>query len=169
MGTMLILIGLFDLGFGSVMTATSIELGRLAGDIESNSTLISLGHGLSQISGGLLNIGSAAEGAIVKSLLGELPPIWITMLLAIGRLILSLAAICLGIALAKRIRRAIQPLARWSIMAFVWGFISMLCSIGLYRFIGDTAGGFASFILVMIDLGVHILWPAAVFYRLRTV
>ena len=57
LGTMLILIGLFDLGFASLTAAASIELGRLAGVVAESSTLITFGHAFSQMSGGLLDIG----------------------------------------------------------------------------------------------------------------
>ncbi len=166
-GTMLILIGLFDLGFGSALAAASIELGHLAGAIEASSGLIKVGHALSQVTGGLLQFGSAEQGTVVKELLGELPPVWVSMLLAIGRVILSLAAVLLGIALARRTRRALLPLSRWALIACGWGVISMLFSIGLYQFIGRTTGVAAAGMTVTLDLLLHVIWPLVVLYRIR--
>lgn len=167
MGTMLILIGLFDLGFASLTAAASIELGRLAGVVAESSTLITFGHAFSQMSGGLLDIGSADEGAIVKSLIGDLPPIWLSLILAIGRLLLALASIVLGIALAKRMRSAVLPLSRWAFAAAFWGLLGMIFSIGLYGFVGKSTGTPAAGLLVLLDLSLHILWPLIVLWRIR--
>jgi len=167
LGTMLILIGLFDLGFGTALAAAAIELGQLAGEVEANSGLIKFGHALSQVTGGLLQFGSAEQGAVVKELLGELPPVWLSLLLAIGRVLLSLAAMVLGIGLARRLRRAVRPLHRWALIACGWGVLSMLFSIGLYQFIAKTTGTPAAGMTVVLDLSLHIVWPMAVLYRIR--
>ena len=166
-GTMLILIGLFDLGFASLTAAASIELGRLAGVVAESSTLITFGHAFSQMSGGLLDIGSAEQGAIVKSVIGELPPVWLSLILAIGRLLLALASIVLGIALAKRLRSAVLPLSRWALVAAGWGVLGMLFSLGLYGFIGKSSGTAAAGVIVLLDLSLHILWPLIVLWRIR--
>lgn len=167
MGTMLILIGLFDLLFGATITALTINLAEIAGELESKSALISIGSGLSQFSGGLISLGNTAEAAAAKAVLGDLPPIWLSMILAIGRVILSLAAIGLGIMLARRMRTALSPLKKWSVLAVVWGAITILTTIAIYRFIGEVTGGLAAFVTVLFDLGLHIVWPACVFMRVR--
>lgn len=167
MGTMLILIGLFDLLFGAALTALTINLAEISGELESKSTLISLGSGLSQLSGGLISLGSAAEAAAAKAVLRDLPPIWLSMLLAIGRVLLSLGAICLGAMLSRRMPKVLSPLKKWSVTAVAWGAITILATISIYRFIGEATGGLAAFVTVLFDLGLHIVWPACVFMRVR--
>ena len=167
LGTMLILIGIFDLGFGTALAAATIELGALAGEIEASSSLISIGHAFSQITGGLLQFGSADEASIVRNLMGDLPPVWISVLFAVGHILLSLSAIVLGIGLVKRMRRVIKPLNRWAWIACGWGILSMIFSIGVYQFIHRATGGAAASVTVLLDLSVHIVWPLAVLYRRR--
>ncbi|MDP6157776.1 MAG: hypothetical protein QF534_02910 [Phycisphaerales bacterium] len=166
-GTILILVGIFDLGFGAAIAAASIELGQLAGEVEASSGLIKIGHTLSQVTGGLLQFGSAEQGAVVKEVLGELPPVWISLLLAVGRILLAMVAVVLGVALARRFQKAVLPLSRWAIVAAGWGLISMLFSIGLYSFIGKTSGVAAAGITVLLDLALHVIWPLAVLWRIR--
>jgi hypothetical protein len=166
-GALLILIGVFDLGFGAVMAAASIELGQVSGVVEANSGLIKVGNALSQATGGLLQFGAAERGAAINEVLRDLPPVWISLILAIGRLLLSLAAIVLGIALAKRVRQVMRPLSGWAIVAAVWGLIAIFFSIGLYRFLGHSSGVAAAGITILLDLAVHVAWPIIVFCRIR--
>ena len=167
LGTMLILLGVFDLAFGAAITALTINLAEVAGEIESKSALITLGGGLSQFSGGLISLGGAAEGAAAKAVLGDLPPIWLSMVLSIGRVLIAAASIILGIGLAKRLRSSLTPLIRWAIITACWGALTILMTIGVYQFIAEVTGGLAAFITVMMDIGLHIAWPLVVLVRVR--
>lgn len=166
-GTMLILIGIFDFGFSSVFAEASIELGRQAGVVSKNSGFITVGHIFSTVSGGLLSIGSAEDGTIVKSVQGEIPPLWASLVLVMGRLILSLSSIVLGIALAKRMRIAVLPVKWWAIVSVGWGVLTMIFSLGLYGYISQSSGAAAAGMTVMMDVSLHVLWPLAVLWRVR--
>ena len=74
-GTMLILIGVFNLAFGIAVAAASIEIGLVADEVASSSELIRIGHTMSEITGGLLKLGDAEQGAAVKEVLGSIPPV----------------------------------------------------------------------------------------------
>jgi len=89
------------------------------------------------------------------------------LLLAVGRILLAMVAVVLGVALARRFQKAVLPLSRWAIVAAGWGLISMLFSIGLYSFIGKTSGVAAAGITVLLDLALHVIWPLAVLWRIR--
>jgi hypothetical protein len=164
---MLILIGVFDLGFGIALAAASIEIGQVAGEVASSSELIRIGQTVSQITGGLLHLGQAEQGAAVKEVLDVIPPVWLTWLLSIGRVLLSLAAIVLGALLATRHRNCLPILGKWGLAAGGWGVLTMLMSIGTFRFIGITTGGLAATLTVLLDLTLHVAWPAVIVWKVR--
>lgn len=168
MGTMLIMIGLFDLGFGLSLSAISIELGQIAGDIHANSGLLRIGRGVSKITGGFLNLGGeVARGEIAKGILDQLPAVWFSMLMAIGRIVLSIVSILLGIALARRMRRVIRPLRSWAWVSMAWGLIAIFGGWGLYRLLLSSSGGTATTVIFIVDFGLHVAWPVVIVRRLR--
>ena len=167
LGTMLILIGLFDLGFGAAMAAASISLGEVAGEVEANSGLLHLGSMFTKITGGLVHFGSVDQGEAAKHVLDILPPVWISMVLAVGRIVLALCGIVLGIALARRSGRSLPPLMKWSLVACGWGIVAILANIGTYEFITSTSGVVAASVTVQVDLGLHVIWPLVVGWKVR--
>ena len=166
-GTMLILIGVFNLGFGIAVAAASIEIGLVADEVASSSELIHIGQTMSEITGGLLKLGEAEQGAAVKEVLGSIPPVWISVVLAIGQGLLSAAAIVLGAALIRRNARILPLLGKWGIIAATWGVVAMLASIGTYRFIDITTGGLATTITVGLSLILHVVWPGIIIWKVR--
>ena len=166
-GTMLILIGVFNLGFGIAVAAASIEIGLVADEVASSSELIRIGHTMSEITGGLLHLGDAEQGAAVKEVLGSIPPVWISVVLAIGQGLLSAAAIVLGAALIRRNARILPLLGKWGIVAAAWGVVAMFASIGTYRFIDITTGGLATTITVGLSLILHVVWPGIIIWKVR--
>jgi hypothetical protein len=164
---MLILIGIFDLGFGAAMAAASISLGQVAGEVSANSGLLHLGSMFTKITGGLVHFGSVDQGEAATRVLDVLPPVWISMVLAIGRMLLSACAIGLGIALARRLRSSLSLLMKWSLIACGWGIVAILANIGTYEFLTSTSGALAASVTVLVDLGLHVIWPLVVGWKVR--
>ena len=165
LGTMLILFGVFDLGFGAVMAALSISLGEIAGDVEANSGLIHMGSIFSKLTGGFVHLGNVDQGEAATAVLGMLPPVWLSLLLAIGRMLLALSSIALGVGLARRLRGSLNPLMVWAITACGWGIVSILANIGTYEFLAAASGGLAATVTVLADLGLHVAWPLVIGWK----
>jgi hypothetical protein len=167
LGTMLILFGVFNLVFGIALATASIELSMAANEVASSGELIRIGSTMNQFSGGLLHFGDAEQGEAVKKVLDLIPPTWLSLVLAIGRVLLSAAAIVLGAFLARRNGRILPLLGKWGLVAGVWGVVAMLVSISTYRFLGITTGGFAATVTIGLDLAMHVVWPGIIVWKVR--
>ena len=168
MATMLILLGLFDAGLSLVMGGLATELDALRQQVESSSTDMHIGKFFNVMSGGLVNVGKFAEGTMIKEIVKDLPALWWMALLAWSRLLLSLIGFGLGWCLVSRKALWIRLISIWSVVSVVLFFIELFSSFDLIRLVYAEGGLWGFFVLAFLNVGLHLIWPVFVFWKLRS-
>ena len=168
MATMLILLGLFDAGLSLVMGGVATELDSLRQEVESSSTDMHIGKFFNVVSGGLVNVGKFAEGTLIKELVQGLPALWWMAMLAWSRLLLSLVGFALGWCLVWRKSFCIRLLLIWSVISVGLFFVELFSSLDLIRLVYAETGVWGFCVLAFLNLGLHLVWPAVVFWKFRS-
>ena len=168
MATMLILLGLFDAGLSLVMGGLATELDALRQQVESSATDMHIGKFFNVLSGGLVNVGKFAEGTVIKQIVQDLPALWWMAMLAWSRLLLSLIGFGLGWCLVSRRAFCIRLISIWSIVSFLFFFVELFSSFDLIRLVYAEGGLWAFFVLAFLNVGLHLVWPACVFWKFRS-
>lgn len=168
MATMLILLGLFDAGLSLVMGGLATELDALRQQVESSSTNMHIGKFFNVMSGGLVNVGKFAEGTMIKEIVKDLPALWWMALLAWSRLLLSLIGFGLGWCLVFRRAFCIRLILIWSVVSVALFFVELFSSFDLIRLVYAEGGLWALFVLAVLNISLHLVWPTCVFWKFRS-
>ena len=167
MATMLILLGLFDAGLSLVMGGLATELDALRQQVESSSTDMHIGKFFNVLSGGLVNVGKFAEGTMIKEIVKDLPALWWMAMLAWSRLLISLLGFILGWCLIRRGSLCVRLLLIWSVLSVGLFFVELFSSFDLIRLVYAEGGIWGFIVLAFLNLGLHLVWPVYVFWRLK--
>lgn len=167
MATMLILLGLFDAGLSLVMGGLATELDALRQQVENSSTDMHIGKFFNVLSGGLVNVGKFAEGTAIKEIVKELPALWWMAILAWSRLLLSLIGFSLGWCLVSKKAFCVRLLLVWSAVSAGFFFVELFSSFDLIRLVYAEAGLWGFFVLAFLNIGLHLVWPTYVFWKVR--
>ena len=165
--TMLILLGLFDSGLSLVMGGLATELDSLREQVEDSATDMHIGKFFNVISGGLVNVGKFAEGTVIKQIVEELPALWWMATLAWSRLLISLAGFGLGWYLVLRRSACVRLLMIWSAVSAGFFFVELFSSFDLINLVYVEGGIWSICVLAFLNVGLHLVWPAYVFWKFR--
>ena len=168
MATMLILLGIFDAGLSLVMGGLATELDALRQQVESSSTDMHIGKFFNVVSGGLVNVGRFAEGTMVKEIVKDLPALWWMAVLAWSRLLISLVGFSLGWFLVWRKSFCFRLLLIWSVVSAGFFFFELFSSFDLIRLVYVEGGVWSFCVLSLLNVGLHLVWPAFVFLKIRS-
>lgn len=163
-GTLLITLGAVNLLFGLTATVVGLELSQVAQQVEGNSDAIDIGRAFRHISGGLLSVGDGGMGAQAQSLLKELPPPWVAGLLGVLRMSMAVVGIVLGALLTRRRAGVLRPTLCWSLGDGVLGIVAVV-ALGLPA--ARLIGGLGGWLVMSLDVALHIVWPAVVLAFMR--
>ena len=167
MATMLILLGLFNAGFALLMGGVATELDSLREQVISSSSDMKIGKFFNVVSGGLLSVGQYAEGKIIKGIVEDLPPLWWMAMLSWARVLISLAAFALGWCVVARRPLAFKLLPLWAVLSSLLFVVSLFSSFDIIRLVYVETGFLLVFLLGILDVGLHLVWPGYILLRLR--
>ena len=159
LATVMILFSAFDIGFGVTMGSFADELMDLGEEVSSQKTGLRVARVFRTLSGGLVNLGNSAVGVQVKDLVESLPPLWVLALIAWVRVLLAIIGFLLGWAFAFRIRYVIPAILVYSAGSIIWEIVSLIVSRGLYSAMSENGIELDMWILLILNLFFHIVWP----------
>lgn len=168
LATVLILFSAFDIGFGIAFGSFADELAELGEQVESEKTGMRVANIFRTLSGGLVNLGNSALGVQIRELVAALPPLWLLALVAWVRVLLAICGFVLGWALAFRLRFSVPVIPIYALASICWSAFSLFVSRELYYSMYSNDVLLDMWILLILNLFFHMLWPGYLGLRIWT-
>ena len=166
LATVLILFSLFDAGYSMVLGMINGELISLQEQVEQGGTQLKVAGFLSNITGGLVNLGSSHEAEQIKELLKDMPDLAFLSTVSWVRMWLSIVGVAMGVFLAMRMSWAPLACMIWAGLTLVWTGVGSMSTVAFYQGLTAEASTLNILCLAGLDVIFHIAWPVYLVIRL---
>ena len=166
LATILILFSLFDAGLSLVFGMVNAELISLQQQVEQGGTQLKVAGFLSNITGGLVNLGSTHEAQQIKDMLKGMPDLAFVSFVAWIRMWVAFAGLTMGVLFALRISWAPLGILAWAGLALVWTGVGCMSTLAFYQGLSEEASTLNILSLVGLDVIFHIAWPVYLIIRI---
>lgn len=158
-GTILVMISLLDLSLSAVLGSVIAELMEIHSQVIEHSTRLRVGSFFQSITGGLLSLGNTNLGESVEEIVKKLPSLNALMDWTIGRSILAITGIVVGIMMGRNNRTWGHWFVGYGSILLICGVIGVFNTIQVYNVVSSSQLINGSLVLLLISLLIHIAWP----------
>lgn len=165
MAALLIVISLSDCGLAIVLGSLADVVHDVSSQVEDRHTEMRIAGFFSTMTGGLVHLGDSQVGTAIRDISNELPPYWMMVTLAWGRVVLSVLGVLLGVLLIWRLSWLPLVLMGWGLLSVLWGLLSVFEARVIFQALVIEDLMLTGVILSGLALFLHLLWPLYVTLR----